>query len=122
MKQVTILLLMFLILAQALGRWAIVLEYEVKKDYISKNLCENRNKPQLHCNGKCQLAKKMKEEEKENNRSNNDKSKSESPTVFDKPAADPVIFSSSYLPDLFPLDTFHIQQLQPRAIFRPPCV
>lgn len=33
--------------------------YVVNYDYIVKNLCVNRDKPKMHCNGKCYLAKKM---------------------------------------------------------------
>jgi hypothetical protein len=36
----------------------------IQQDTISKTLCENRNKPKLHCNGKCYLAKQLKKEEK----------------------------------------------------------
>ncbi|MFT3750413.1 MAG: hypothetical protein QM768_19010 [Agriterribacter sp.] len=31
-----------------------------KKEYMA--LCENKFKPQMHCNGKCELAKKIKEQ------------------------------------------------------------
>lgn len=41
------------------------LDYQLNKDFISQNLCINKSKPKLHCNGKCQLTKKMAEEEKE---------------------------------------------------------
>ncbi|PWJ57659.1 hypothetical protein CLV98_106131 [Dyadobacter jejuensis] len=36
------------------------LDYEIRRDYIVANLCENRNRPELNCNGKCYLAKKIK--------------------------------------------------------------
>lgn len=40
--------------------------FELNQKYISSTLCENRDKPELHCNGKCYLAKKLKQaEEKE---------------------------------------------------------
>lgn len=35
------------------------LDFEVRRDYIIANLCVNRNRPQLHCDGKCYLAKKL---------------------------------------------------------------
>lgn len=38
----------------------IYLNYELRKDYISKYLCENRSRPELHCDGKCWLAQKIK--------------------------------------------------------------
>ena len=37
----------------------IYLDFELRKDFIIKNLCENRFKPQLKCNGTCYLAKKL---------------------------------------------------------------
>lgn len=42
--------------------------YQVNKTYIAKNLCENRNKPKMHCNGKCQLRKKLQQLEQEHSK------------------------------------------------------
>jgi hypothetical protein len=40
--------------------------FKINQDYISKVLCINRDKPKLHCNGKCVLMQRIKaEEEKE---------------------------------------------------------
>jgi len=36
------------------------IEYAVNKDYIAKNLCINRDKPQNCCEGKCYLEKQIK--------------------------------------------------------------
>lgn len=36
-----------------------VIEYIVNYDYISKVLCVNKDKPMLHCNGKCHLMKEL---------------------------------------------------------------
>lgn len=40
-------------------------EYFMNKSYIARVLCVNKNKPKMHCNGKCYLARKLKEEEKQ---------------------------------------------------------
>ena len=37
-------------------------EYAVNYDYIVENLCENRDIPSLHCDGKCYLAKQLAKE------------------------------------------------------------
>lgn len=37
----------------------VYVDYSLRKDYIIKNLCENRFRPDLHCNGKCYLAKRV---------------------------------------------------------------
>lgn len=36
-----------------------VLEYVINYEYISKVLCINRDKPKIHCNGKCHLMKEL---------------------------------------------------------------
>ena len=35
--------------------------FELNRDYIAANLCVNRNKPWLHCNGKCYFMKKIRQ-------------------------------------------------------------
>lgn len=43
------------------------LDFEMRREYIVNNLCENKNRPQMHCDGKCYLAKRiasLKEQEK----------------------------------------------------------
>jgi hypothetical protein len=46
----------------------IQVDYWVNKSYISNTLCENRDKPMLHCNGKCYLARQLKEQAKKEQR------------------------------------------------------
>ena len=36
-----------------------VLEYVVNYEYISKVLCINKDKPKMHCNGKCHLMQEL---------------------------------------------------------------
>lgn len=35
------------------------LDFNIRRDYIVKNLCVNRDRPLMLCNGKCYLAKKL---------------------------------------------------------------
>ncbi|MET1054235.1 MAG: hypothetical protein ABWY16_02920 [Pedobacter sp.] len=35
--------------------------FEMNQSYIAKVLCINKNKPELHCNGKCYLMNKLKQ-------------------------------------------------------------
>ena len=43
-----------------------VLSYVVNYEYISKELCENKEKPELKCNGKCHLKKELAKASEEN--------------------------------------------------------
>ena len=37
------------------------LDYQTHKEEITKEFCENTDKPDMHCNGKCHLKKKLSE-------------------------------------------------------------
>ena len=64
---------------QTFSKWLLVAEYAINKDYIAKNLCENRSKPKLHCNGKCQLAKKLAAEEEQSSKSSSGNTMAKAP-------------------------------------------
>jgi hypothetical protein len=46
-------------------------DYEMNKEFIAKNLCENKEKPKSTCNGKCHLAKELKKQDKKENQTSN---------------------------------------------------
>ena len=66
MKKLVAILIIIGVLLQSLSTVVIVAQYMANKDYIAKNLCENRDKPQMHCDGKCCLKKKLAKEAKQN--------------------------------------------------------
>lgn len=65
MKKLVAILAIIGILLQTFSQVVIVAEYWANKDFIAKNLCENRDKPLMHCNGKCCLKKKLAKEGKD---------------------------------------------------------
>ena len=71
MKQILAILLFAGILFQSFNKELVIANYYLNKDYIAKNLCENRDKPQLHCNGKCHLCKQLNKTENNNQKSGN---------------------------------------------------
>lgn len=82
--------------------------------------CENKIKPKMHCNGKCHLMKKMKQEEKRENAPVNN-------TLKDKyeSQVQPVVFSMKLLPDLKPIlhnSSYRIHQSVSHLfpVFHPP--
>lgn len=98
---------------------AIFCNYMANKEYIAKNLCENRSKPQLKCNGKCYLAKQLKKaDKKENNAPLNAKEKSEIvPGVLNKIQLSP-IQTAINIPFLPYLQAY--SNCNPGDIFHPP--
>jgi len=61
--KLTAVLLIISIISSSFSRFFIYAGFEMNKSYIIAKLCENRNKPWLHCNGKCYLMKKIKQAE-----------------------------------------------------------
>lgn len=55
MKKTVFLIALFLLLKPILP----VIDYMVNYEYITKVLCENKDKPIMHCNGKCHLMKEL---------------------------------------------------------------
>jgi len=64
----TAFILILTLLSANFSRLFIFAGFEMNQKYIAAALCENKSKPQLHCNGKCYLMKKIKlAESKEKN-------------------------------------------------------
>jgi len=59
-KALSVIFLSLVILLQPLSKLVVVAEYQVNKNYIAEFLCVNKNKPKLHCEGKCHLSKELK--------------------------------------------------------------
>ena len=49
---------------QCLIKLGLIGYYNLNIEYIIKELCENKSKPELKCNGKCYLKKKLTEADK----------------------------------------------------------
>lgn len=65
MKRIAAILLLIGVLTQTFSKALIVAEYQLNREYIAKNLCVNKSRPKMHCNGRCHMMKKMKQEEKQ---------------------------------------------------------
>ncbi|MBK6997196.1 MAG: hypothetical protein KA138_04615 [Saprospiraceae bacterium] len=61
MRQLTILLFTLVISFQAFYNVGVTVYWLANRTFIATNLCENRNDPKKHCEGKCYLNKKISE-------------------------------------------------------------
>lgn len=60
MRYLGLLILLFIV-----GRPVLpVIDYVFNYEYIATELCVNRDRPEMHCNGKCYLMKSMAQEAK----------------------------------------------------------
>ncbi|MBL7829525.1 MAG: hypothetical protein JNK41_00745 [Saprospiraceae bacterium] len=63
MKRYLVFILLSILLIQSSSKVLVVAMWWMKKEYIAQNLCINKLKPALHCNGKCYLFQKLKDAE-----------------------------------------------------------
>lgn len=59
LKKIVAIWVLIAVLLQTFSAAIAVSEYLANKKFITEQLCENRSRPQLHCNGKCYLKKKL---------------------------------------------------------------
>jgi len=99
-----------------------VMDYVVNYDYISNVLCINRDKPELHCNGKCYLSKELAKSSQEDS----SKTKNQTQKIIDLylPAeiSEVVIFENNFSGKF----SFNYQSdysyLFLKHVFRPPVI
>lgn len=60
MNKLTALVLMLCLSCQLVLRLSIYAWFEINQEYIAATLCENKNRPELVCCGKCVLTKQLK--------------------------------------------------------------
>ncbi|QRR00061.1 hypothetical protein [Dyadobacter sandarakinus] len=63
MRTIIIYIWLITTILPTFSQWGTIAYYQLNKEYIARVLCENRDKPQLHCNGHCYLAKKLKKQQ-----------------------------------------------------------
>jgi hypothetical protein len=125
MKFILVPILMMLVLTQTFSKWLVVFEYKLNKDYIAQKLCVNKAKPKLHCNGKCQMMKRLAEEGKQSStNTTNNTSKIKMPELiysnevnqFLLPLSDISVVSYNEEPSTF------IHRVPAFPIFHPPAL
>ena len=73
MKNALVYILLVATLLPTVSPWGTIAYYHVNKDYIARVLCQNRDKPQLHCDGQCYLAKKLKTQQDKQDKETNER-------------------------------------------------
>ena len=51
------------LIAHTFSQVMIIGEFMINQDFIAAELCENKEEPELECNGKCYLKKELKKDE-----------------------------------------------------------
>ncbi|WP_183867647.1 hypothetical protein [Pedobacter cryoconitis] len=119
---IAIVILVLLILSN-FSRLFIYAGFELNQKYIASTLCENRDKPEIHCNGKCYLMKKLKQaEEKEKKQEQDSYRKGSVDQCILKQSITPVLFSNQ-IKEIHLLEiTFHLPKFSLEVPHPPPSI
>lgn len=120
LKNLATIFLILVIFLQTFSRFAVQADYLINIGYIVKNLCVNKDKPEMHCNGKCYLAKQLKQQEKQEQAPVSRKNNSEVILFFAAPKLDSERFlcvSKTSYPAFYEVKPASF----PRSVFHPPC-
>jgi len=60
--RITAAFLLFSVVLQVFGQGLLVVQFYANRNFVARNLCINRSRPRLKCDGLCQLSKKLKED------------------------------------------------------------
>jgi hypothetical protein len=112
-------LLIFSLIATNFQRFVVFAGFEMNRNYIAANLCVNKNKPWLHCNGKCYFMRKIHEAEQK--QANDDRQSQKNLLQDSFYTTVTVIKFHSHLLQVIPIpnNRFALPQAQ-SAIFHPP--
>jgi hypothetical protein len=121
-KRIFAITLLLAFAMQMFSKAFIVFDYFANTQSFAKN-CVNKAKPKMHCNGKCQMMKKLQQEEKKESQVPERKGENKMEELSTKsffaivPSIFSVQISSNYptIPEMSPIK-------MPRENFRPPSV
>jgi hypothetical protein len=123
MKFILVPVLLLVLLAQTFSKWVVVVEYRLNKNFIAQNLCINKAKPKLHCNGKCQMMKRLAVEEEQNTSGNNTAKIRIQDFVFTDEMPRPVLPSLVYIQLSYNEELAIVKYSSPVAsVFHPPSI
>ncbi|MCO5240583.1 MAG: hypothetical protein M9904_11065 [Chitinophagaceae bacterium] len=119
-RHCSVLLLLAALLIQSFNRMLVIGDYYINTGSYAAN-CENKVKVEMHCNGKCQMTKKLRQEEEKDK--NNPQRKVENHNEFFTPDDGSFVLSPIMLNNnskRFALLSETKTLDHPHSIFRPP--
>lgn len=119
-RRLTVILLLTAFVAQTFTGSLIQLDYFLNTGAYAKN-CINKARPKMHCNGNCQVMKKIREEEKKEQENTDRKYDSKIPVLSSRSFFPAVAENFSTLVVINHIALDDVQQVKmPRTHFRPP--
>lgn len=120
-KIITAMVFLLAFASQTFYKAFIVFDYVANTKAYAR-FCENKARPKMHCNGKCQMMKKLKDEEKKEAQNSERKSENKNENLI----SDKSIYTTLHLFYAEPSQEFYTkttsgsERKMPRSHFHPP--
>ena len=121
LKQLTAAILIIAFFTGSFSKELLLADYYMHTAPYAKK-CINKARPQMHCNGKCQVMKKMQEEEKNENNNKERTERLQNLTISSRsffPSMPPPKELSNHFATYIPFDQKETSAM-PRTHFHPP--
>ena len=120
MKQAIAIFIIFALLFQTFSKTFVVADYFLNTASYAKN-CENKARPGMHCNGKCQMMKKIKQQENSDKQNQERKSDNKSSPLSSKSSfANSLFRCFDSTQTKYPEFNCGKTEIRPRLFFHPP--
>lgn len=107
---------------QTFSRAIIVFDYAVNTKSYARN-CENKARPSMHCNGKCQMMKQLKQEERKDQQNPDRKAENKNEVIYLSVFTAPVVHINIVQePKLYATLQCKEEINFPNAVFHPPAI
>lgn len=123
LKNFVAIFLLLMFFCQSFNKVVVYAVFYANQHYIEQTLCVNRNKPWMHCNGHCQLNKKLATDDKQDAQHPAQRAANEMSVLFFHPVAGNSIVSE--IKDHTPLNGHYISPASQTFIntsFHPPAI
>lgn len=122
-RQITATLFFAALLAQTFSKPFVIADYYANTSKYAKD-CINKAKPKMHCNGKCQMMKKLQQEEKKDQENPERKAENKNEIVLSSKSFAPFLPALCYLEIStklqYPKADYGYTLDRTNSIFRPP--
>jgi hypothetical protein len=118
-KRLTALFFLLAFVSQCFSRTLIVADYYANTSAYSKK-CENKARPKMHCNGKCQMMKKLKMEEEKEAKDNDRKAENKVEVLSSKSFFPVIAFPKIEIRTAYPVFYSPYLACRNADIFHPP--
>jgi hypothetical protein len=105
---------------QTFNKAIIITGFFANRNYIAQNLCVNKDKPKLGCNGKCHLKKQLSNEEKKDQQNPDRKGDNKDEVLSSKSFFGAIHFTYSIIAHQHHIQSDNSTVKRSRTFFHPP--